>query len=333
MKYLRLIPVAFLCIFAVNTLAASNIVWPPPPEKARISYEKSVMKAEDLGISKGFFTKIWEFFAGAEENSLVKPFGIHIDADKIYVTDMAQKSVIVFDTKRENFESIDGYKGQRFSSPIDVTTDEKGNIYITDSVLQSLFIYNSDLDPIKKIHHPSSLLRPTGVAVDHVRDRIYVSDTLSSHIKVYKKDGTYIDNISRMGEGEGELNKPTYITLDSRGNLYVADSMNRRVLMFNPDGEYIRRYGQSGDSIGSFSSPRGIAVDKFDNLYVTDTLFDAVQIFNSDGELLLVFGKRGVGDGEFVAPQDISISKDGTIYVTDSYNMRIELFNMLEYQK
>jgi len=297
-------------------------------------HSNSITKAEDLEIKRGFFAKIWNFFAGDADTVLVKPFGIHVDDGKVFVTDTGLSTLFVFDTVNNKKFSIQGYKSEKFASPIDVATDAKGNIYVTDSVRKAVYVFNRRGIALRKIDSKSGLQRPTGVAVDKERGILYVSDTLSSEIKRFSlKENKILPPIGSKGSGLGELNRPTFITLDENGKLYVCDSMNFQVKIFSKEGKFSRAFGRLGNTIGSFSSPRGVAVDKNGNIYVTDTLFNAVQIFDRHGNLLLVFGSEGKGPGEFYGPEDIAISEDGKAYVTDSYNMRIEVFDILSYNR
>lgn len=333
-RFTKAIIVTTIFTVAVSTVSAGQIVWPQPPEKARIQYEKSITKAEDIDIKKGFFAKIWDFFAGSEETVLIKPFGIHTDNGRIFVTDIGLASVVIFDTESQKMWTIDGYKGEKFISPIDVATDDDGYIYVTDSQRKALYIFNPKGIALKKIGSSEGLERPTGVAIDRQNGILYISDTVDSQIKRFKTGSLKpLKPVGSRGSAEGELNRPTFIALDGEGNLYVTDSMNFRVCVFDRDGKFLHSFGKLGNTIGSFASPRGIAVDKDGNIYVTDTLFDAVQIFDPKGNLLLVFGSKGKGKGEFYAPEDISISKEGKAYISDAYNMRVEVFRILSYNE
>ncbi len=327
----RLYSILLAVLIALPAASAETLVWPQPPEKGRIKFEKSITKPEDLEIKKGFFSRIWEFFAGSEETILVKPFGIHVDEGIVFVTDTALATLFIFDTENNKMRSIQGYKSEKFLSPIDVTTDEKGNIYVTDSERKALYVFNNRGIALKKI---GGLQRPTGVAFDKNRGILYVTDTITSEIKrFYLDENRELKPIGSKGSGPGELNRPTFITVDDEGNLYVCDSMNFKVKIFDKDGKFKRSFGKLGNTIGNFASPRGIALDRDGNIYVTDTLFNAVQVFDPQGNLLIVFGSKGKGPGEFFGPEDIAISRDGKVYVTDSYNMRVEVFDILSYNK
>ncbi len=314
-------------------LASNNLVWPQPPENARIKFDKVITKPEDAGIKKGFFTKIWEFFAGEENQIIVKPFGIHVDGKKTYFTDAGLATLFIFDREKNRMKSIQGFKSEKFRAPIDVATDSKGNIFVTDAENRAVYVFNDKGIALSKFGSANDFLRPTGIAIDKDRGLVYVTDTVASQIKRFTLTGIPLAPIGKKGNKKGELNRPTFIALDSDGKLYVCDSMNFRVNIYDKDTTFLRTFGKLGNAIGSFASPRGIAVDKDGNIYVTDTLFNAVQIFDKSGNLLLVFGSEGKEPGQFYGPQDIAISSDGKAYVTDSYNMRIEVFDILSHNR
>ena len=54
------------------------------------------------------------------------------------------------------------------------------------------------------------------------------------------------------GSGEGQLNSPHGVAVDSRGNILVADNGNHRVQMFTPKGKFITAVGGMGRRPGRF---------------------------------------------------------------------------------
>ncbi|MDQ7056821.1 MAG: 6-bladed beta-propeller [Persephonella sp.] len=226
---------------------------------------------------------------------MIKPFGSCIKGNKLYFTDTGSKAVFIFDFKRKSVKIVDHIGDYSLSSPIDVAVDKRGRIYVSDSVLGTVFITNEDGDFLGKIGS-TMIIRPTGLAVDNERDRLFITDTVGGKIYVVSlKDGKLIMKIGKTGTGKGEFNRPTFITLDRKGNLYVVDSMNARIQIFDRNGKFLRMFGERGTVIGTFANPRGIAVDSDGNIYVSDTLLSAVQIFDQKGRLLLVIGSYGTG--------------------------------------
>src|SRR5512141_2901655 len=69
-----------------KTVEEKPWVWPLPPEKPRVSHLKTVMTPQDLGVTKGFFAKLWEYIAGEDTaDRILSPHGIVADGEgKVY---------------------------------------------------------------------------------------------------------------------------------------------------------------------------------------------------------------------------------------------------------
>lgn len=315
----------------INLLSAKEmqkIVWPSAPDEPRVEYVSSIKNSKDLDIKKGFFTKIFNFVFGDDEKSLSAPFGLHTDKNRIYITDVVNKTVHVYDKKDNETILIEGSDNELFLYPIDVVSDNYGNIYVSDSMNSKIFVFEEDGDFSHTIR-PPTLQRPVGIAISVDNKKLYIVDAVSSQIHVTSLKGKFLYSIGKRGFGNGEFNRPTFIDIGSDGKLYVTDSMNHRVQILESDGKFIRKFGQVGQDIGSFGSPKGISVDNNDNIYVSDTMFNVIQVFNQQGELLLVFGNLGNGKGEFGLVEDLSITHDNMLLVADTNNKRVQLFKLL----
>lgn len=305
-----------LTLVLILSLSWGKVVWPPPPEKARVEYVKAIERAEDLGIKRSLWEKIKNIlFGGSRELRFLKPAGVYVDEDLLVVADQGLPGLLLFDLREKRVRFVEG-----FSSPIDVDSDGE-RFFVSDSVLGKVFLIGRDGKRLGTIGD-GIFLRPTGLAVDRGRGRLYVSDTLRNKVFLFSLRG------EKLGEIKGELNRPTYLGLDSEGNLYVSDSLNAKVRVFSPEGREILSFGKRGRSIGTFANPRGIAVDREGHIYVGDTLFSAIQLFDREGRLLLVIGRFGKGEGEFAVPMDIFI-RDDKIFIADSYNARVVVLRYL----
>ena len=83
----------------------------------------------------------------------------------------------------------------------------------------------------------------------------------------------------KWGSGEGELNYPSSVCVDSNDRVYVTERYNNRVSIFTSQGKFIRSFGTKGARPGEFNKPRGIAVDRNGQIYVSDTDNNRVQGF------------------------------------------------------
>lgn len=303
------------------------IIWPAPPEAARISFVKTVERPEDIGARQGFFSRLADIVLGTDNDDIVKPYGLATDsAGRLLVADTAFKRVHIYDLFKGDYASIDSAGKERLEAPIGVALDGQDNIYVTDSGAGKVYVYSKDADLLFQI---PGFKRPTGIAVDKAEKRLYVADTAEHLIKTFDLSGNPIGVIGRRGEGAGEFNYPVDVFVDKDGNLYVNDAMNFRVQIFDRTGKFRYAFGRHGDGTGDIGRPKGVAVDSEGNIYIADAVFDTVQIFDRDGRFLLNFGKLGREQGKFYLPTGVYIDSKDRIYVSDSYNKRVQIFEYL----
>jgi len=309
-------------------------VWPPPPQKPRIQFVRSISSSQDIDMKKSWFKKTIDYVFGHEESEekMLRPYAVCADSEKIYVTDPGLFLIHIFDLQEKRYFQIKKVKDLDLISPIGIAVDKNGEIFFSDSVLKRVFVLDKEGKYLREIGSTDLFLRPTGIAIDE--DRIYVTDTHGHQILVFsKKNGNLLFRIGRNGTRSGEFNYPTHIFISNKGLIYVTDSLNFRIQIFDRDGNFVTSFGKLGDGSGNFSKPKGIAVDSAGHIYVADSHFDNVQIFDRDGNLLLTFGKTGRGQGEMVLPAGIFIDRQNRIYVADSFNNRIQIFQYLGIEK
>jgi DNA-binding beta-propeller fold protein YncE len=311
----------------------TKLVWPPPPGVARIQFVRSIVSDEDLEHDTTATQKILNLLGGDKPstNQFAEPTGIAVseDGNRIYVSDIMQRAVYIFDFGNKSFFKIDS-----INAPGAVALDAQENLYVVETLDKKIAVYGRDRNQIKEITDPS-VERPVGIAIDKQRGRIYLVDTGTAKttnftVKIFDLDGKLIGHIGNgQGVKPGQFIYPTYACVDSAGNVYVSDSFNGRVQKFDPDGKYLMTYGQRGDAWGEFDKPKGVAVDGFGNLYVVDAGWSNVQIFNPKGQILLFFGGRGGYPGLLRNPNPIAIDKHNRIYVGDFLNARVEVYDLV----
>jgi DNA-binding beta-propeller fold protein YncE len=303
--------------------------WPAKPDIARIQWVKTVADYQDAGIAKGFWKKVLEFVAGADESHIVRPHGVLLDGqERLCIADPGAGVVHVMDVKEGRYTIIGRESGSPLRTPIGVAEDAQDRLYITDSTAGKVFRYDfasRTLSPFLQ----RSLLRPTGIAYNKSNKLLYVVDTAASQIVALDEKGGEKLRFGTVGENGGGFNRPTDIAVDAAGQIYVTDPLNYRIKRFTPDGKLLTQFGAPGDGVGYLNKPKGVAVDSEGHIYVSDALLDAVQIFDETGRLLLVFGSNGTGNGEFWMPSGIYIDQHDNIFVADTYNRRIQVFRYI----
>jgi DNA-binding beta-propeller fold protein YncE len=228
---------------------------------------------------------------------------------------------------------VDKNKGQkpRFQllEPYGVAVDSKGRLYVADTKVGAIFIFNTENNDVELIKHGvhAKFGSIFGLAMDD-NDNLLVSDGELHHVLVFNKDHKL-----EASFGDGELKDPNGMAIDTENRfIYVADAELDQVLVYDADSyKLLRRIGTTGKNHtltdqGNFSKPTNVAVDKDGNLYVSDTFNDRVEEFDADGAFIRAFGKNGDGPGDFARPKGIAIDSDGHVWVADSMLNRLQVF-------
>ena len=307
--------------------APTGPVWPAPPDPPRIRYVGSVATDRDPGAKRSWTDRVRGFVLGERASRLGRPVGIWAGSDgTVLVCDPATATVFEIRTRDGSMRPF--VSGGRLATPVGVTRMPDHTTWICDADRGVILRYD-ERGVWKGEAGAGLLVRPTGIAYDPVRDRLYVADAQAHHIAVFDGQGRHLTDLGQRGTGDGEFNFPTDVKVTSSGDLMVCDALNCRVERISPDGAFRGRFGRSGDGRGDFARPKGVALDGDGHVYVVDALFDVMQIFDADGMLLLVVGCSGVGDGQFNLPSAVAIDAQDRIYVSDSANRRLQVFEYL----
>lgn len=228
---------------------------------------------------------------------------------------------------------VDRNNGQkpRFQllAPYGVAVDSKGRLYVADSRVGAVFIFNTETGDVELIKHGLDAKFGTilGLAIDD-NDNLFVSDGELRHVLMFDANHKV-----QARFGDGVLVDPNGLAIDTENRfLYVADTELDQVLVFDADTyKLLRRIGTAGKAHtltdpGNFSKPTNVAVDKDGNLYVSDTWNDRVEVFDADGEFIRTWGKNGDGPGDFARPKGIAIDSDGHVWVADAMLNRLQIF-------
>jgi DNA-binding beta-propeller fold protein YncE len=299
------------------------IVWPGPPQKARIRFLYSITEPRDLGISPGLMKRFVQFFAGRTSDAMLRPYAVAADADLIAVADPGLRLVHLFRIKESRYDVIRDAGDESLQSPvgISISTD---SIFVADSSAAKVFVFDRNGELKNSIQGPD---RPTGIVFHPSSGNLYVTDTLANKVFVFDQRGNLLTEFGTRGIAHGEFNFPTSLALND-DTLLVNDTLNYRIQAFSLDGEPISAFGENGDGSGQFALSKGLATDTEGHIYIADALSNFVQVFDMEGRFLLGFGGMGGEPGQFRLPAGIH-SFGNTIYIADSQNGRIQVFEFL----
>ena len=208
--------------------------------------------------------------------------------------------------------------------PNGVVSDDAGNVYVTDSQLQKIFVFDVERQTLRFLGE-GVVDTPTGLAIDNKKGIIFVSDAKISRIFGLDKNTGKI--IVTLGK-KGEFNRPSGIVYDEeRERLYVSDTKNNMVKVFDKNWDPLFSIGKGGPEDGEFNTPTYLALDRKGRLYVVDSFNFRVQIFNPEGTFFKRFGRLGDKSGRFSRPSGIGVDSEGHIYVVDTAFGNFQIFN------
>lgn len=197
-------------------------------------YNGSVARFNKDGKYLGLFAE-----KQSSEKIFEAPAGMAIKDDKIYVTDVKQHVLKIFDLNGKLVKQIGkpGKANGQFSAPNAVAVDMDGNIFVTDTGNQRVQVFDKDGKFVKIINGSadgkgqSVFVNPRGLGVDD-KGNLYVVNNLTHRLHIFDKDGKTKFIIGGEGEGEKNFSLPNGLFVDDRGRIYVTDTMNLRVAVF-----------------------------------------------------------------------------------------------------
>jgi DNA-binding beta-propeller fold protein YncE len=193
----------------------------------------------------------------------------------------------------------------RFNQPAGVAVDAAKNLYIADSMNDTIRKISPTGDVITLAGSPgvrgsidgtgasARFNQPRGVAVD-LSGIVYVGDTNSNNIRKITPEGvvTTLAGLGLLGSGSvdgtgiaARFFHPKGLAVDAAGNLYVADSTNHEIRKVTSAGVATTLAGSAGrtggadgtGSVARFHFPSAITIDSIGNLYTADNVNNTIR--------------------------------------------------------
>ena len=246
----------------------------------------------------------------------------------------------------------------RFNSPLRLSIDSVGNVYVPDAtnhiirkvtsggVVTTLAGSPGLTGSVDGTGSAARFYYPLGVAVDS-SNNVYVADQGNHTIRKITSAGAVTTlagsaGLSGSANGTGSAARfyfPHGVAVDSSGNVYVADNGNHTIRKVTSTGVVTTLAG-SANSIGSadgassaarFMNPAGAAVDSSGNVYVAEQGNHTIRKVTSAGVVTTLAGSAGLwgsanGTGSaarFYYPNGVAVDSSGNVYVADAGNHTI----------
>lgn len=245
----------------------------------------------------------------------------------------------------------EGSGNGQFKRPVGVATDASGHVWVNDRENDRIEKFSPggtwEGSYGSKGSGAGQLEGAWDLAVNQSTDNVYVGDSWNDRIDEFNSAGEFVeafgwgvsDGKEKLevcktgckaglgGSGEGQLNYPLGVAVDSHGDVWVVDLKNNRVEEFSEAGAYVTAFGTKGSGNGQLNEPNGIAIDEGE-VYVTDQGNHRVEEFSPTGAYLNQFGSEGTAPGQFREPAGIAVNPNNSdIYVADESYNRVEEFS------
>jgi DNA-binding beta-propeller fold protein YncE len=157
---------------------------------------------------------------GSEPKGL-RPTDVVVTGDRIYVTDLNQNCVRVYDKASREL---------KFKIPMDAKDDA------------------------------SKLFAPTNLALDK-NNCLYISDFAGFCVKKFDADGKYLQTFGRPGDRPGEFARPKGVAVDREGRVYVVDAASQVIQIFDSQGRLLLFFGEAKGSAAPLNLPAKVTID------------------------------------------------------------------------
>ncbi len=312
---------AALSAGAARAPEAPLLVWPPPPDSARIRWAGAFDHGE--GARAGVFESLKRFVTGAgprAEERLVRPTDVYAeDSAYVYVTDAAQGRILVRDRNRRALRTLAVPAGAAPARPMGIGGDGRGRIYVTDPPNRRVVVLERDGRFVRAFGGRGVLLNPVDVAVDTAAGLAWVADSHLHQVLAFDSEGRCVRALG-LANGDANAKPVEHETPETPEERSLAEV--HRAAAGSRDVRENRGAGP-----GEFLFPCGVAVAADGTLFVSDGLNGRVQVFARDGAFRREFGHLGDVPGTFARPKGISLDRDGNAYVVDAAFNNVQMFD------
>jgi len=314
-----------------HKIKKETIVYPAPPDPARIQYLTSISSSDNAVAKQSSFEKF--VFGESTPRPVKKPYGIAVHGGKIYICDTGLGGLDIIDLEKNTFEYFIPKGKGTLKLPLNCSVNDTGTLYVADGLRKEVVVFAPDGSYLGSFGIDTTF-KPTDVCV--YGEKVFVSDLNNRCIRVFDAlDHSLLSSFpDSLSPKESRLFQPTNIFV-THDKVYVSDMGDFNIKIYTHAGKYLSSVGSQGAGLGQFARPKGIAVDAESNLYVVDASFENTQIFNKDGKLLMFFGGTYAGPGGMWLPAKVAIDYDHMRYfqkyLDPSFTMKYLVFVTNQY--
>lgn len=222
---------------------------------------------------------------------LRNPQGMATLGSKLLVCDQGYPDIIAIDLNTgQSLRWLDADHLPR--CPVDVAADPTGRIYVADTTLRKVLIYDANgrfLNETRPVPDEMMRFRPAAMAMH--QGVLHVCNLAVPAIERF----SIVDQrwIEPLLPPEGRLASPAGIDIDSNGMIYIADAVGGQVERVSSDGRWLDPIGRPGRRPGELIRPKQVVACGDGKLAVSDAGRQSVCLFRlPEGTFLVEIHER-----------------------------------------
>lgn len=216
----------------------------------------------------------------SSKGTFSQPMGIAVDwVDKIYVSDVSNSSIKVFDENGEYLywfpKPVPGMPVEDpFITPLNMLFDNK-KLYVVDAGDSSVKVFSESgaklLNFGKPGTVPGEMQYPNSIAINDDNEFL-ITDSNNARVQIFSNKGNLLGQLEQP-KGKRPWLLPRGIAIDGFGRMHVADNFAHRINVYDKNKKFLFSYAGDDDrDTGGVRFPNSVAVDKDLRLiYVADT--------------------------------------------------------------
>lgn len=216
--------------------------------------------------------------------------------------------------------------GAPIVSPFSVATDGNGRIWLTDSGLQGVHLFDLARRNTKLLSSAGdkSFILPLGVAYCPLNDRVYVTDAVAANVYALRADGKKVTDWAP----DVDFARPVGIAVGVDGKIYVVDTLKAQILVLDSTGAHISTLDSADSEYGPMNRPTVVSVDQSGRVFVVDSLGFRVLVFTERDGVIASIGRLGDAPGSLARPRGVAVDSEGHVYISDAAFDNIQIFDL-----